>query len=77
MWNNFHFAEMHRQMQEAFRMAVENDGLAVTENGPLFTESQLLAASSESQLLAAASESQLLVANVGEAFRERSFADEL
>ena len=68
MWNNFHFAEMHRQMQEAFRMAVENDGLAVTENGPLFTESQLLAA---------ASESQLLVANVGEAFRERGFVDEL
>lgn len=68
MWNNFHFAEMHRQMQEAFRMAVENDGLAVTENGSLFTESQLLAASSESQLL---------VANVGEAFRERGFVDEL
>ena len=60
--------EMHRQMQEAFRMAVENDGLAVTENGSLFTESQLLAASSESQLL---------VANVGEAFRERGFVDEL
>ena len=68
MWNNFHSAEMRRQMQEAFRMAVENDGLAVTENGPLFTESQLLAASSESQLL---------VANVGEAFRERGFVDEL
>jgi len=45
--------EMHRQMQEAFRMAVENDGLE------------------------AASGNQLLVANVGEAFRERGFADEL
>ena len=43
MWNNFHFAEMHRQMQEAFRAAAGD---------------------------------QLLLANVGEAFRERGFADE-
>ena len=51
--------EMHRQMQEAFRMAVENDGLEAAENGPLD------------------SGNQLLLANVGEAFRERGFADEL
>lgn len=35
------------------------------------------AAASGNQLSAAASESQLLLANVGEAFRERGFADEL
>ena len=65
---------MHRQMQEAFRMAVENDGLAVTENGPLASGNQLLEAAENGAL---PGESQLLVANVGEAFRERSFADEL
>ena len=52
--------EMHRQMQEAFRMAVENDALAASANSASATEGN-----------------QLLLANVGEAFRERGFADEL
>ena len=52
--------EMHRQMQEAFRAAVENDALAASANSASATE-----------------ENQLLLANVGEAFRERGFADEL
>lgn len=52
--------EMHRQMQEAFRAAVENDALAASANSASATEGN-----------------QLLLANVGEAFRERGFADEL
>ena len=51
--------EMHRQMQEAFRAAVENDALAASANSASATEGN-----------------QLLLANVGEAFRERGFADE-